>query len=703
MPYPYLFVNARNRVAYLQRITEAALENEKNAKQQRRLSPVKRMRHLKAAADDLKKGFEAALRLYEHAELTRDMTDMEHAVPYVDYRIQMAYLVAVRAYGDVKDTLFALLAAAVRPLRGVRRVHRIDATELEELFGPDYAPLEAMREQSSVSDEEIDTAVLTACRERLVARINRTVIRNHAKENMPLLRTTLETACRWHGACMGPLREPSFLHLLHVCDLLAESHMPYEVVIAALLHAVPVPAKGKEAFLAEACGGMDAHVRTMVEACLEIERLVDPTADLSCQEAYLRLRQLLSDFPEDRKRILAIKTADLICRIGDLPDPERDTGNPLADTLAPAYVTLLEECSLPYLCNRLKSACMRFTNGRRYHKIARDYADLLSRCELQLMGFDYREEDDHTTRVPGFRERLRLYVNRLRRSLSPQAKADVECVSVPYTVHEISEQLMATDPYGASSADVVISKRNVTLERMFAVLPPEVSAVDFFHAFVREFYTDDVMQDSGTREERCKRCFIRAIEREEEPLRYRVTVEDDLYNRIEVVLTDRTGYLTALYGDTVRAKAAGRARDTILVEKPDGSMLELEAGATVLDCAYYIHTELCLQACEAIVNGRRRRLDAVLSEGDRVYICKHPGEVPGTPTPPAIRRINVNYMQYTKNPEVQRFVFNSLVSGLQKAERAGESTVTNEEYERHLEFLYHSTPALHTDPKEVNV
>ncbi len=62
--------------------------------------------------------------------------------------------------------------------------------------------------------------------------------------------------------------------------------------------------------------------------------------------------------------------------------------------------------------------------------------------------------------------------------------------------------------------------------------------------------------------------------------------------------------------------------DQVFVFSPKGAVVKLPKGATVLDFAYTIHTDLGNHAIGAIVNGRKRSLTSVLRNGQTVQIIR---------------------------------------------------------------------------------
>jgi guanosine-3',5'-bis(diphosphate) 3'-pyrophosphohydrolase len=69
-------------------------------------------------------------------------------------------------------------------------------------------------------------------------------------------------------------------------------------------------------------------------------------------------------------------------------------------------------------------------------------------------------------------------------------------------------------------------------------------------------------------------------------------------------------------------------RDRIFVITPKGHVIDLRVGATPLDFAYRIHTDLGHKYGGAKVNGRPVRLDYTLQTGDIVELITRPGKNP---------------------------------------------------------------------------
>ena len=108
-------------------------------------------------------------------------------------------------------------------------------------------------------------------------------------------------------------------------------------------------------------------------------------------------------------------------------------------------------------------------------------------------------------------------------------------------------------------------------------------------------------------------------EGEEEPARLDDKFEQKLSWLKQLIEWQREVQGDQEYLDTVKTDIL---RDQVFVYTPAGEVKELPAGATPLDFAFRIHTELGLNCVGAYVNGKSVPLNTKLSNGDTVRVRK---------------------------------------------------------------------------------
>jgi GTP pyrophosphokinase len=69
-------------------------------------------------------------------------------------------------------------------------------------------------------------------------------------------------------------------------------------------------------------------------------------------------------------------------------------------------------------------------------------------------------------------------------------------------------------------------------------------------------------------------------------------------------------------------------QDQVFCFTPKGSLIALPRGATVIDFAYAVHTDIGNSATGAIVNGRQMPLSTALRNGDEVHVLTTKGQMP---------------------------------------------------------------------------
>lgn len=76
------------------------------------------------------------------------------------------------------------------------------------------------------------------------------------------------------------------------------------------------------------------------------------------------------------------------------------------------------------------------------------------------------------------------------------------------------------------------------------------------------------------------------------------------------------------------AVAESKSDDSIYCFTPLGKLIELPRGATVLDFAFHVHTNLGYRCRGGIINGKQRGITQVLENDDQVQILEHPSPQP---------------------------------------------------------------------------
>lgn len=96
--------------------------------------------------------------------------------------------------------------------------------------------------------------------------------------------------------------------------------------------------------------------------------------------------------------------------------------------------------------------------------------------------------------------------------------------------------------------------------------------------------------------------------------------------------------------------------EKIFVFSPKRDVYELPKGATPIDFAYAIHTDLGNEVCGAIVNGKMAPLDYQLKSGEMVYILRKEGSLPSKKwlrfAVTQNARKKINSLLTEKNPDV---------------------------------------------------
>jgi (p)ppGpp synthase/HD superfamily hydrolase len=125
-------------------------------------------------------------------------------------------------------------------------------------------------------------------------------------------------------------------------------------------------------------------------------------------------------------------------------------------------------------------------------------------------------------------------------------------------------------------------------------------------------------------------------------------------------LTDRKEFAQSLKGDFFK--------DRIFIITPENDVIDLPAGATPVDFAYHIHSDVGDHCIGAKVNGKVEQLDYELNSGDVVEIVTQRGKKPSE-----------NWLRFAKTTLAKRHIKSAL------REKRGIKT-TGKKIEPYIEF-----------------
>ena len=442
-------------------------------------------------------------------------------------------------------------------------------------------------------------------------------------ERARFVKESLEFATTAHRGQRRMSGEPFIEHPIATATLLAELKMDATTIAAALMHDV-IEDCGVELGTLEREFGFD--VARLVDGVTKLKR-IDKIAGIRRTEPdearAASTRKMLVAMAEDI-RVVMIKLADRLHNmrtLSHLPQVRRER---IAQETLDIYAPLAHRLGMSDIKWRLEDEAFRFLNPREYKALSRlinrkrvereAYAEEACRAvtvRLVASGINalvlgrpkhlystYQKMKRYETLGRDFDEIYDLIALRVVTDTVP------DCYSALGIVHSIWRPVPGQfDDYIASP------KENLYQSLHTSVMGSEGSAME---VQIRTKEMHRLAEDGVAAHWVYK-------EGDEEPARLDDQFEQKLSWLKQLLEWQREVQGDQEYLDTVKTDIL---RDQVFVYTPAGEVKDLPAGATPLDFAFRIHTELGLSCVGAYVNGKSVPLNTRLSNGDTVRVRK---------------------------------------------------------------------------------
>ncbi|MFH0941834.1 MAG: bifunctional (p)ppGpp synthetase/guanosine-3',5'-bis(diphosphate) 3'-pyrophosphohydrolase [Chloroflexota bacterium] len=436
-------------------------------------------------------------------------------------------------------------------------------------------------------------------------------------DKLALVAKAYQYAVKAHQDQFRESGEPYVTHPLAAALLLAELQLDANSLAAALLHDVP-----------EDCGIPLTEIEA--EFSPEIAKLVDGTTKLgkltrtgevaSASEAHLQnLRKMLVAMAEDL-RVVFIKLADRLHNMRTLEHLLPAKQQAIAQETMEIYAPLAHRLGIWEFKWQLEDIAFRYLDPGKYHKLAEMLAARRAKREsfiTQVMGVLKEEfaQNGLEAEISGRPKHLYSIHQKMERYLAQGKHFD--------DIHDLLalRVLVATvtDCYGA--VGIVHSLWHpIPGEFDDYIANPKPNGYQSLHTSVMYQGTTPLEVQVRTREmhyfsEYGMAAHWRYKEGESRDARF----EEKLGWLRQLVEWHRDLSLTEDFLESVKTDIL---IDQVFVFTPRGEIKDLPKGATPLDYAYRIHTELGNRCVGAKVNGRLVSLNHQLNNGDVVDILK---------------------------------------------------------------------------------
>ncbi|KPK19722.1 MAG: (p)ppGpp synthetase, partial [Dehalococcoidia bacterium SG8_51_3] len=428
------------------------------------------------------------------------------------------------------------------------------------------------------------------------------------EDKVALVKGAYEFAAKAHRGQLRRTGGPYVEHPLNAAVILAELHLDAETLAAALLHDVP---EDCGISLEEIGANFGLPVVKLVDGVTKLSKLADRAraGEAKSKVQAENLRKMLLATAEDL-RVVLIKLADRLHNmrtLGALPAEKRRA---IAQETLEIYAPLAHRLGMREVKWQLEDLAFRYLRPRDYHQIAR----LLAGKRAEREGF----------------------VNEASRSLSQElgnAGIEAKVYGRPKHIYSIYQKISKYDAKGKKFGDMRLLVDSVSdcykalgvIHTLWRPIPEEF---DDFIANPKDngykaLHTTVMCQGTTPLEIQIRTYDMHRINeygvaahwlykegKAGEGLKDELTWLQQIGDWREEL--DSEEFLESVKTDVLV--------DRVFVYTPKGEIKDLPRGATPLDFAFRIHTDLGFRCIGAKVNGRLEPLNYALKNGDVVEI-----------------------------------------------------------------------------------
>lgn len=447
--------------------------------------------------------------------------------------------------------------------------------------------------------------------------IKRKVAENYPNVDLSIIDKAFEIAVKAHEGQKRASGEPYITHPVEVAKILAEMKMDPETVASGLLHDVLEDSNIKKEELQEIFG---EEIVFLVESVTKLGKL---EARTPLQREVEPLRKMLLAMAQDL-RVVIIKLADRLHNMRTLSYIQKEEKRKrIAQETLDIYAPIAHRLGLARIKWELEDLAFKELNPEMYEYIEMHVAK--SRQEREQLVNNLIEFTKAKLEERGIKAHVEgrpkhfysIYKKMVENNLSFEELYDlialriiVDTVDQCYTVLGIIHSLWPHIP-GRFKDYIAMPKPNMYQSLHTTVVGPKGEKIEFqirtweMHKIAEEgiaAHWKYKEKTTGTKEEDNVFVWLRRV----------LEMEKDVDN----------------YREFIKNLKIDLFPEKIYVFTPKGDILTLPRGATALDFAYAIHTEVGHHCAGAKVDGRLVPLDYELKSGEKVEIITSPHQKP---------------------------------------------------------------------------
>lgn len=409
--------------------------------------------------------------------------------------------------------------------------------------------------------------------------------------------------------------ESCFQHGLAMATVLVDLDVDQETLAAAILYSSAHDAELSIDDITEQMTPEIAHLVSGVEKMSTLSQIGSHFADIHSKQQVDNMRKMLLAMVDD-VRVVLIKLADRLCVLRSSAPISLSLRKKLAEEVMSIYAPLANRLGIGSIKWEMEDLAFRYLQPDAYQAIAKDLnAKRVERDRYVGMIVAILHSTFQAMSVTHFsvygrsKHIYSIYRKMMRKNVSLEQLYDVTAVRILVETkaqcYEVLDRVHSLwPPIAAEYNDYIMKPKSNGYQSLHTAVQGPDNQI--FEVQIRTFHMHDLAEIGVAAHWKYKEVgakFKASHDRKIEWLRQVLAWHKDV---------------AAQHGGA--QMEASHLDDRVYVFTPDGDILDLPQGATVLDFAYHLHTDLGHRCRGAKANGAIVPLTYVLHTGDKVEI-----------------------------------------------------------------------------------
>jgi guanosine-3',5'-bis(diphosphate) 3'-pyrophosphohydrolase len=440
---------------------------------------------------------------------------------------------------------------------------------------------------------------------------------SYGEKDIALLQKAYVFSARAHKGQVRRSGEPYLSHPLEVTNLLADMNLDSTTLVAGLLHDVLEDTEVTAAELKEVFG---KDVTALVEGVTKISRVQDSSPETRRAEA---IRKIILAMTDDL-RVIFIKLADRLHNLQTLKFLSEDKQKQIASETLEIYAPIANRLGMGRIKAELEDLAFRYVSPDEYFRVASLVEPRRKRAEVELRRFratlEKMMKENH---IP-----TEIYY-RIKRPYSIHRKMEVQHVDFSQVYDFLALRIITDTVKNCYSALGIIHQKWPPIPQRFRdfIAMPKPNLYQALHTTIitedkqsfeiqirtREMH--NLAENGIAAHWKYKDDEPQSLMKEDRRLQW-------LREMVELFREQRNPK------EFLKNLKINLIPEEVYVFTPKGQVVSLPTGASALDFAFRIHTEIGVHATGAKINGKPSPLKTLLKTGDIIEIMTSPDKAP---------------------------------------------------------------------------